>query len=63
MNDTDTLALGFLSAKTAATKIEAGVILAEIMKLMAVMSAKEIDNAKVLAEATMATQEEDCDGR
>ena len=63
MTATATLARGVLSAKTAATKIEAGVILAEIMKLMAVMSAKEIDNAEVLAEATMATQEEDCDGR
>ena len=63
MNDTDILAIGFLSAKTAATKIEAGVILAEIMKLMAVMSAKEIENAKILAEATLATQEEDSDAR
>lgn len=63
MNDTDTLAIGFLSAESAATKIEAGRILAEIMKLMAVMSAKEIENAKILAEATLATQEEDSDAR
>jgi len=62
-NDVDTLAVGFVLAKTAPTKIQAGIILAEIVKLMAVMSASEIETAKVFADATIATQEEDSDAR
>tara|TARA_R100000808_G_scaffold10699_1_gene28275 strand:+ start:3036 stop:3236 length:201 start_codon:yes stop_codon:yes gene_type:complete len=55
-NTTDALALGIVLIHNAPSKMHAELAMSLILDLLSVMSRKEIESARVLAAATIASQ-------